>query len=59
MCLYARAGTDLRRPLRAGASREELASLIRTVWSHRARTAAPRSASMADRRDVADPGGSV
>ena len=26
MCLYARAGTDLRRPLRAGASREELAA---------------------------------
>ena len=36
MCLYARAGTDLRRPLRAGASREELANLVRTLWASRA-----------------------
>jgi cyclic pyranopterin phosphate synthase len=36
MCLYARAGTDLRRPLRAGATREELRHLIATVWSSRA-----------------------
>ncbi|MBA2603238.1 MAG: GTP 3',8-cyclase MoaA [Acidobacteria bacterium] len=36
MCLYAQAGTDLRRPLRAGATREELVHLIRTVWSQRA-----------------------
>jgi len=36
MCLYARAGTDLRRPLRAGSTREDLIQLIRTVWSQRA-----------------------
>jgi cyclic pyranopterin phosphate synthase len=36
MCLYARAGTDLRRPLRAGATREELRGLISTVWASRA-----------------------
>ena len=36
LCLYATAGTDLRRPLRAGATREELRQLIRTVWSLRA-----------------------
>ena len=36
MCLYARAGTDLRRPLRAGATRAELIQLIQTVWSQRA-----------------------
>ena len=36
MCLYARAGTDLRRPLRAGAPRAELRHLIETVWSSRA-----------------------
>jgi cyclic pyranopterin phosphate synthase len=36
MCLYASAGTDLRRPLRAGATREDLVQLIRTVWSQRA-----------------------
>ena len=36
MCLYARAGTDLRRPLRAGATPDELHQLIRTVWASRA-----------------------
>jgi GTP 3',8-cyclase len=36
MCLYAHAGTDLRRPLRAGATPEDLAQLISTVWSQRA-----------------------
>jgi cyclic pyranopterin phosphate synthase len=36
MCLYAQAGTDLRRPLRAGATRDDLIQLIRTVWSQRA-----------------------
>jgi len=54
MCLYARAGTDLRRPLRAGASREELSSLIRTVWSSRAdRGAEERLAT--ERRDTLIP----
>ena len=36
LCLYAQAGTDLGRPLRAGATREELAHLIATVWEQRA-----------------------
>lgn len=36
MCLYASAGTDLRRPLRAGASNAELRHLIATVWASRA-----------------------
>ena len=36
LCLYASGGTDLRRPLRAGATRQELRHLIRTVWSLRA-----------------------
>jgi GTP 3',8-cyclase len=36
MCLYARAGTDLRRPLRAGASKHELRHLLQTVWASRA-----------------------
>ena len=36
LCLYASAGTDLRRPLRAGATREELRQLIHAVWSLRA-----------------------
>ncbi len=36
LCLYAAAGTDLRRPLRAGATREDLVGLITAVWSQRA-----------------------
>jgi cyclic pyranopterin phosphate synthase len=36
MCLYASGGTDLRRPLRAGATQDELMQLIGTVWSSRA-----------------------
>jgi cyclic pyranopterin phosphate synthase len=36
LCLYARGGLDLRRPLREGATREELARLVSTVWSMRA-----------------------
>jgi cyclic pyranopterin phosphate synthase len=36
LCLYAQAGTDLCRPLRAGATRQELAHLIATVWEQRA-----------------------
>jgi cyclic pyranopterin phosphate synthase len=35
LCLYALAGTDLRGPLRRGASREELASLIVGRWTAR------------------------
>jgi cyclic pyranopterin phosphate synthase len=35
-CLYATAGTDLRGPLRAGRSAEELAALIAATWSARA-----------------------
>ncbi|MCY4660783.1 MAG: GTP 3',8-cyclase MoaA [Acidobacteria bacterium] len=34
-CLYARTGTDLRQPLRAGASRAELGDFIGTIWSER------------------------
>ena len=36
LCLYAQHGTDLRRPLRAGASRDTLLNLIRAVWEGRA-----------------------
>ncbi len=36
LCLYARGGLDLRHPLREGATPEELAHLISTVWSMRA-----------------------
>jgi cyclic pyranopterin phosphate synthase len=36
LCLYAATGTDLRRPLRAGATREDLQRLVEAVWSLRA-----------------------
>ena len=36
LCLYASAGTDLRRPLRAGATVEDLRQLVEAVWSLRA-----------------------
>ena len=36
LCLYASGGTDLRRPLRAGATPDEIRQLIHTVWSLRA-----------------------
>jgi GTP 3',8-cyclase len=36
LCLYAQHGTDLRRPLRAGASEDTLLRLVRAVWESRA-----------------------
>jgi cyclic pyranopterin phosphate synthase len=36
LCLYAQHGTDLRRPLRAGASPDTLGRLIAAVWESRA-----------------------
>lgn len=35
LCLYAKDGTDLRQPLRAGASPEEIRALIQSVWQGR------------------------
>lgn len=35
-CLFAAVGTDLRAPLRAGASDDELAAIVRGLWRHRA-----------------------
>ncbi len=35
LCLYAKHGMDLRQPLRAGVSREEMRSLLRSVWGSR------------------------
>ena len=36
LCLYAATGTDLRRPLRAGASPDDIQRLIEAVWAVRA-----------------------
>jgi len=35
LCLYARGGLDLRKPLRDGASREEIRALIASGWTRR------------------------
>jgi cyclic pyranopterin phosphate synthase len=35
LCLYATEGTDLRRALRSGAPRADIAAMIRTVWQRR------------------------
>jgi cyclic pyranopterin phosphate synthase len=54
MCLYARAGTDLRRPLRAGATSDDLQQLIRTVWAQRADRGAEERLAV-ERREVLIP----
>ena len=36
LCLYAQHGTDLRRPLRAGASHDTLLNMLKAVWKGRA-----------------------
>lgn len=54
LCLYALNGTDLRGPLRAGATRDDLRELIETVWKWRIdRGAESRLAS--NRREVLIP----
>ncbi len=54
MCLYARAGTDLRRPLRAGATTEDLQRLIAAVWAQRADRGAEERLGV-ERRDILIP----
>ena len=49
LCLYAQHGTDLRRPLRAGASHETLANLLRAVWAGRADRGAEERLAVGDR----------
>jgi cyclic pyranopterin phosphate synthase len=51
LCLYARGGLDLRRPLREGASAEELVALITAVWQMRADRGAEERLG-AERRDA-------
>jgi cyclic pyranopterin phosphate synthase len=52
LCLYATRGTDLRAPLRGGASREELARLIVPLWTARADRGAEERLALADRRPL-------
>ncbi len=57
LCLYAAQGTDLRGPLRAGASSEELAALITRGWSARADRGAEERLAVRDRRPLIQIGG--
>jgi len=49
LCLYAQHGTDLRRPLRAGASPETLHRLVQAVWESRADRGAEERQSVRNR----------
>jgi cyclic pyranopterin phosphate synthase len=49
LCLYAQHGTDLRRPLRAGASHETLRRLVEAVWAGRADRGAEERRATRDR----------
>jgi cyclic pyranopterin phosphate synthase len=52
LCLYATRGVDLRRPLREGASRGDLAALIRSTWQGRRDRGAEERLALADRRPL-------
>jgi cyclic pyranopterin phosphate synthase len=49
LCLYAAHGTDLRRPLRAGATPEQMAQLIRATWEVRSDRGAEERLASRDR----------
>lgn len=49
LCLYATRGSDLRAPLRGGASREELAALVAGTWQHRTDRGAEARLALRDR----------
>lgn len=49
LCLYASHGTDLRRPLRAGATQDQLAQLIRATWEVRSDRGAEERLTAGDR----------
>ena len=54
-CLYAPTGTDLREPLRGGASREELAARILGVWRERRDRGAEERLGLSERGTLAAP----
>ena len=55
LCLYAARGHDLRAPLRAGASRRELADLIARTWVGRADRGAEERLALRDRSPLLPP----
>ena len=57
LCLYALAGVDLRAPLRAGASAEELAALITGRWQARTDRGAEQRLALRDRSPLIQIGG--
>jgi len=50
LCLYALNGTDLRRPLRSGASKDEIQSAILSVWKRRNDRGAEERQALGERR---------
>lgn len=52
LCLYASHGTDLRRPLRGGATPEQLAQLIRATWEVRSDRGAEERLASRDRSSL-------
>ncbi|HET8578136.1 MAG TPA: GTP 3',8-cyclase MoaA [Methylomirabilota bacterium] len=52
LCLYGTKGTDLRKALRAGASRDELQALIVPAWRRRADRGAEERLALAERRPL-------
>jgi cyclic pyranopterin phosphate synthase len=52
LCLYASRGTDLRAPLRAGASNAELAAIIANTWQRRSDRGAEARLAMRDRSQM-------
>lgn len=56
LCLYAEDGTDLRGPLRRGASKEELKALIIPTWARRRKRGAEERLALEDRRPLAQIG---
>jgi cyclic pyranopterin phosphate synthase len=53
-CLYARAGFDLRTPLRAGASAEDLAALLSARWARRSDRGAEERLALHQREPLAE-----
>jgi len=52
LCLYAPQGTDLRAPLRAGASDAELAQIVQSIWNARRDRGAEARAALPDRQTL-------
>ena len=52
LCLYATTGLDLRKPLREGATKDELASLIRSAWQERRDRGAEERLLLKDRQPL-------